>query len=76
MFRMRWRPTSTYGDLAADAERAGRPINVAAGQIAAIARTHTMSVATRDVSDFEVTGISLVNPWDFVMPEPVPAPEA
>ena len=27
-----------------------------------------MTVATRDVSDFEVTGILLVNPWDFVMP--------
>ena len=70
------RAAATYGDLAAEAERAGRPINVADGQIAAIARTHMMSVATRDVSDFEVTGISLMNPWDFVMPEPVPAPEA
>ena len=57
------RAAASYGDLAAEAERAGRPINVADGQIAAIARTHTMSVATRDVSDFEVTGISLVNPW-------------
>ncbi|MDE0445635.1 MAG: type II toxin-antitoxin system VapC family toxin [Spirochaetaceae bacterium] len=68
------RAAATYGDLAAAAERAGRPINVADGQIAAIARTHTMSVATRDVSDFEVTGISLVNPWDFIMPEPDPCP--
>ena len=69
------RAASAYGDLAAEAERAGRPIDVADGQIAAIAKTHSMKVATRDVSDFEVTGISLVNPWDFVMPEPVPAPE-
>ncbi len=36
------RAAATYGDLAADAERAGRPINVADGQIAAIARTHRM----------------------------------
>ena len=31
-----------------------------------------MKVATRDISDFDVTGISLVNPWDFVLPEPDP----
>ena len=28
------------------------------------------------MSDYEVTGISLVNPWDFVPPEPDPVPEA
>ena len=70
------RGAQTYGDLAAEAERAGRPINVADGQIAAIAKTHTMGVATRDISNFEVTGVSLVNPWDFVLPEPDPVPEA
>ncbi len=70
------RAASAYGDLAADAERAGRPMDVADGQIAAIARTHRMEVATRNVSDYEVTGVSLVNPWDFVLPEPDPVPEA
>ena len=70
------RAAAAYGDLAAEAERAGTPINVADGQIAAIAKTQRMSVATRDVTDFEGTGVRLVNPWDFVMPEPVPAPQA
>ena len=70
------RAAQTYGDLAAAAERIGRPINIADGQIAAIAKTHRMNVATRDVSDFEVTGIPLVNPWDFVISVPDPTPEA
>ena len=35
-----------------------------------------MSVATRNISDFEVTGIPLVNPWDFVISVPDPTPEA
>ena len=70
------RAAATYGDLAAESERVGKPIDIADGQIAAIARTHTMSVATRDVSDFEVTGIPLVNPWDFVISVPDRTPEA
>jgi hypothetical protein len=36
--------------------------------------TNVLSELTRD--RFDVTDISLVNPWDFVMPEPVPSPEA
>ena len=50
------------------AERVGTPSNVADGLIAAIALVHGMSIATRDISDFDVTGAPLVNPWDFTMP--------
>jgi len=32
--------------------------------IAAIARAHSATVATRNVSDFEGTGVLLVNPWE------------
>jgi predicted nucleic acid-binding protein len=32
-------------------------------QIAAIARVAGASVATRNVADFEHTGISVINPW-------------
>ena len=70
------RAATAYGDLAAESERVGKPIDIADGQIAAIARTHTMSVATRNVSDFEVTGIPLVNPWDYIIPDPDPSLEA
>ncbi len=33
--------------------------------IAATARVHDLTLATRNVSDFERTGIRLVNPWDY-----------
>jgi len=33
------------------------------GQIAAIARLHGASVATRNIADFEHSGIKLINPW-------------
>ena len=57
------RAAEAYGDLAAAAELIGRRLNVADGQIAAIARVHRMSVATRDQGDFEASGVSVVNPW-------------
>ena len=48
----------------ATARRAtGRPISQSDGQIAAIARARGMAVTTRNVRDFEDTGIDLVDPW-------------
>ena len=57
------RAAEAYGDLAAAAELIGRRLNVADGKIAAIAKVHRMSVATRDESDFNAAGVSVVNPW-------------
>ena len=57
------RAAEAYGDLAATAELVGRRINVADGQIAAIAKVHRMSVATRDEGDFRASGVPVVNPW-------------
>ena len=62
------RAAEAYGDIVASAERAGTPINVADGLIAAIALVHGMSIATRDIGDFQIAGAPLVNPWDFTMP--------
>lgn len=31
--------------------------------IAATAKVHSLTLATRNIADFEATGISLVNPW-------------
>ena len=62
------RAAEAYGDIVAAAERAGTPINVGDGLIAAIALVHRMSIATRDFGDFHVAGAPLVNPWDFTMP--------
>jgi len=41
----------------------GRPIMHADCQIAAIARVHSASIATRNTPDFADCGIDLINPW-------------
>ena len=45
---------------------AGRPISQFDAMIAAIARAHSATDATRNVQDFEHCGIRLVNPWTDV----------
>ena len=52
-----------YAEIAAARRAAGRPLSLADGQIAAIARSRGMSVATRNLRDFEDAGIDLVDPW-------------
>jgi hypothetical protein len=34
--------------------------------IAATALVHGMTVVTRNVADFEATGVELLNPWQYV----------
>ncbi len=46
------------------ARKAGRIIQVADGQIAAIAAVHGFVVATRDVEPFVAAGVGVVNPWE------------
>jgi predicted nucleic acid-binding protein len=41
----------------------GRPMTTQDAQIAAIARVHGATVATRDTAGFEGCGLRLVNPW-------------
>ena len=53
----------TYAEIFAVRRASGRPLPLADGQIAAIARSRGMAVATRNVADFEDTGIEVVNPW-------------
>ena len=52
-----------YTEVAAARRTAGRPVSLADGQIAAIARSRGMALATRNVRDFADTGVDLVNPW-------------
>ena len=54
----------TYAEIAAARRVLGRPISQADCQIAAIARSRGMAVATRNVRDFEDMGIDIFNPWD------------
>jgi toxin FitB len=53
-----------YADIVASRERAGRPIDVADAQIAAICRDLGATLATRNIADFEETGIPLIDPWE------------
>lgn len=53
-----------YGHLMAHAERVGRPMSVADGIIAAIALVNGGRLATRNLRDFETTGLDLISPWD------------
>ena len=52
-----------YATIAAERRAAGRPIEPADCQIAAIARSLGASVATRDTQGFEGCGVDLINPW-------------
>lgn len=52
-----------YGTIAAHCESIGRPISAADAQIAAICLAHKAVCATRNVKDFEETGVELMNPW-------------
>ena len=52
-----------YAEIAADRREAGRPIGEADCQIAAIARSCGASLVTRNVRDFETTGVDVVDPW-------------
>ena len=52
-----------YADIAADRRSSGRPISPADCQIAATARSRGMAVVTRNVRDFEASGIVVIDPW-------------
>jgi predicted nucleic acid-binding protein len=48
----------------ASANAAGHPISFADGAIASIASAHGFTLATRNVKDFQGTGVALINPWE------------
>ena len=53
-----------YGVLEADSRRAGRPVDMADLQIAAIARARNAgAIATRNVQHFAGCGLAIVDPW-------------
>ena len=55
-----------YGELMGERKALGLPMGCPAGQIAAIARLNHLAVATRNVADFENSGIDVVNPFTTV----------
>jgi predicted nucleic acid-binding protein len=52
-----------YGAIVGARERAGAPIDGFDAQIAAICRRHGAGLATRNVRDFEQTGVEVIDPW-------------
>lgn len=53
-----------YAAIVARRTRMGRPISTEDAQIAAIAFAHNLTLATRNVSDFEgIDGLQIINPW-------------
>lgn len=54
-----------YAAIVASRTRAGRLISVEDVQVAAIARSAGLALATRNTKDFAgIDGLALVNPWD------------
>lgn len=53
-----------YAKLVKQRRSKGRPISVEDGQIAAIAIANRLTLATRNVKDFEeISELNLINPW-------------
>jgi predicted nucleic acid-binding protein len=55
---------SAYADIGANRRRAGRPIGAFDAAIAAIARSRSLPLATRNLSDFEGCGLDVIDPWN------------
>lgn len=53
-----------YAAILVEREADGRPISTADAQIAAICRAHHACCATRNLRDFEHTGVDLIDPWN------------
>lgn len=53
-----------YASLVGRARASGHSISVADGQIAAIATTQGLTVATRDTAPFIAVGVPVIDPWD------------
>ncbi len=52
-----------YAVIASSRERAGKPIPGFDALIAAVCRSRGAALATRHVSDFDGTGIDVIDPW-------------
>ena len=52
-----------WGKIVARSEAVGRPISVTDAFIAATVEVHSLTLVTRNASDFEPTLKAIVNPW-------------
>ena len=56
--------TQFWGELTAQAKLKGITIPTSDGLIAATALAHGLHVMTRNATDFQSTGVLLLNPWE------------
>jgi len=59
-----FRPAVVYGEIMSHRRVEGRPMRVPDGQIASIALSRGLKVATRNIRDFEDCGLDLINPFE------------
>jgi len=52
-----------WGELSAEARRAGKHLHVVDGLLAATALVHGLTLVTRNVGDFAALPVPLENPW-------------
>lgn len=53
-----------WGSLAAVSKQQGRPLAVVDGILAASALVHDLTLVTRNVKDFAMRGVDVLNPWE------------
>ena len=53
-----------WGEIQAQAERKGTKMPILDGLIASIALVQNMGIATRNIEDMQVSGATLLNPWN------------
>jgi toxin FitB len=53
-----------WGILAATAKRTGKALSAVDGLLAATAVHHNLAIATRNVADFSIAPVQVVNPWE------------
>ena len=58
------RAARAFSQIASSRRRQGKAMSEFDGQIAAIARVHSATLATRNPYVFEGCGVRLVNPWE------------
>ena len=57
-----------WGFVRAQAQMKGRPLSVIDALLAATALQHNLTIVSRNVSDFAVVGLAVVNPWESPLP--------
>ena len=57
---------NAWGRIMTRGQATGRPVGTMDAFIAATAEQHNLTLVTRNLADFDVLGIQLVNPWIHV----------